>query len=74
MHHSSPKFVDTKTAAAHLACSAAFLTKIRGSGGGPIFHKFGKSVRYRVDELDAYASARAHGSTAEYVGQPNVVG
>jgi hypothetical protein len=38
----------------------------RRPGGGPRFHKIGKAVRYKIDELDAYAASREHGSTAEY--------
>jgi hypothetical protein len=63
------KIVDTKAAAAHLACSVSFLQKCRGTGGGPRFHKLGKAVRYTVEELDAYAAAREHASTAEYAGE-----
>jgi hypothetical protein len=69
---SLPKYTNTKDAAAHLACSVSFLEKCRGAGGGPRFHKIGKAVRYKIDELDAYAAAREHGSTAEYARDPQV--
>jgi hypothetical protein len=59
-------YLNTKGAAGHLACSTSYLEKCRVTGGGPRFHKIGKAVRYRIEELDAFASAREHRSTAEY--------
>jgi hypothetical protein len=60
------KYTDTRGAAAHLACSASYLEKCRVTGAGPRFLKIGKAVRYRLADLDAFAEARAHGSTSEY--------
>ena len=60
------QYINTRGAAQHLACSASYLEKCRVSGGGPRFHKIGKAVRYKIEELDAFASAREHRSTAEY--------
>jgi hypothetical protein len=62
----APKYTNTRGAAEHLALSASYLEKRRLSGGGPRFIKIGKAVRYRIDELDAWAAARLHGSTSEY--------
>ncbi len=61
------KYTNTRGAAAHLACSASFLEKCRVTGGGPAFVKLGRAVRYRLEDLDAFASARVHGSTSEYI-------
>jgi hypothetical protein len=62
----SQKYTDTRGAAAHLACSASYLEKCRITGAGPRFLKIGKAVRYKLADLDAFADARAHGSTSEY--------
>ena len=62
----APTYTDTRGAAAHLACSASYLEKERVTGGGPRFIKIGKSVRYRIADLDAWASGRTFGSTSEY--------
>jgi hypothetical protein len=64
------KYTDTRGAAAHLACSASFLEKCRVTGVGPKFIKIGRAVRYALADLDAFANARVHGSTAEYAGRP----
>ena len=60
------KYTNTKGAAEHLACSSSYLEKCRVTGLGPKFIKIGKAVRYKIDELDAWADGRAHGSTSEY--------
>lgn len=69
----APKYTNTRGAAEHLACSVRYLEKCRATGGGPHFHKLGRAVRYRIDELDAFANAREHISTAEYARGPQDV-
>jgi hypothetical protein len=59
-------YTDTRGAAAHLGCSASCLEKYRVAGGGPRFIKIGKSVRYKIEQLDAWASGRTFASTSEY--------
>lgn len=49
--------MNTSDAARYLGCSVAFLKKLRGQGEGPAYHKFGKAVRYREDDLMAWAEA-----------------
>ena len=66
MDAAQTKYTDTRGAAAHLACSASFLEKCRVAGGGPTFVKLGRAVRYRIEDLDAFARARVHGATSEY--------
>jgi hypothetical protein len=51
------RFVDTEAAARYLALEAHTLECYRSLVGGPIFHKFGKWVRYAVDDLDAWAES-----------------
>jgi hypothetical protein len=53
-------------AANHLNCSGGYLSKGRVTGEGPRFLKLGKAIRYRLEDLDAWANDRMHDSTAEY--------
>jgi hypothetical protein len=59
-------------AANHLNCSGGYLSKGRVTGEGPRFLKLGKAIRYRLEDLDAWASDRMHGSTAEYSSRAEV--
>ena len=43
------------------AATFASAYSYRSLGGGPIFHKFGKWVRYAVDDLDAWADMKKAG-------------
>ena len=53
------KRITTKEAARYLGISKSRLEKLRGAGGGPIFIRLGRAVRYDTGELDRYlASAR----------------
>jgi hypothetical protein len=57
------KLLDTVEAAAHLAqrglpISSYRLKDLRTIGGGPRFRKYGRFVRYEIDELDAWAESR----------------
>jgi len=61
------KYTNTRGAASHLSCSESYLEKARVVGDGPRYVKVGRAVRYRIDDLDAWAEARAFGSTSEYV-------
>jgi hypothetical protein len=57
------RFVDTEAAARYLALEAHTLECYRSLGGGPVFHKFGKWVRYAVDDLDAWAASCRRSTT-----------
>jgi hypothetical protein len=59
------KYVNAKAAAAYLDISPSTLEKQRIRGDGAVFHKFGKRVVYRLDDLDAYAERNRHKSTSE---------
>ena len=50
--------LDTREAAARLGLSPKTLERYRASGGGPEFQKPGSRVRYRLKDLEAWASAR----------------
>ena len=57
-------FVDTQAAARYLALSPHSLECYRSFGGGPPFYKFGKFVRYAVQDLEAWALERRLGQSA----------
>ena len=56
--------VNTEAAARYLALEAHTLECYRSLGGGPAYHKFGKWVRYAVDDLDAWADSCRRATTA----------
>ena len=58
--------VDTKKASEILAISHNTLKKYRITGGGPIFMKFGRTVRYDMADLHDWASLRKFDNTADY--------
>ncbi len=55
----------TADAAAYLGLSPATLEKWRVQGGGPPFERLGRSVRYKVTALDAWASERSARNTSD---------
>lgn len=57
--------LNTEHAAAYLGLSPATLEKWRVQGGGPLFERLGRSIRYKVEALDAWASERSARNTAE---------
>lgn len=61
--------LNTEQAAAYLGTVRPnTLEKWRVIGGGPAYLKVGRSVAYRVADLDAWLDARRFGSTSEYQG------
>jgi hypothetical protein len=59
------KYVNAKAAAAYLDISTSTLEKQRIRGDGAVFHKLGKRVVYRLEDLDAYADRNRRQSTSE---------
>jgi hypothetical protein len=57
--------LDTAAAAQFLGCSPSKLNKSRVTGGGPVFVKDGRSVRYIRRDLIAYRDARKRRSTSD---------
>lgn len=57
--------VDTVEAASQLGWKPNTLEKLRVRGEGPPFVKLGRSVRYRVADLESYVAARIVNSTSE---------
>lgn len=60
-----PLVVDTEGAAARLGLNPRTLENQRSRGDGPPFVRLGRTIRYRVCDLDAYVSARIARNTAE---------
>lgn len=58
------RFVDTEAAARYLALEAHTLECYRSVGGGPVYHKFGRWVRYAIEDLDAWAESCRRSTTA----------
>jgi len=48
-----------------LGVSLSWLNKARVRGGGPIFVKFRRSVRYAADDLAAFIAKRRRTSTSD---------
>lgn len=65
MSHDRHEFFNTRHAAAYLDLSPRTLDGYRLTGAGPAFHRFGNRVRYRRDDLDAWAEKRRAITTAE---------
>lgn len=61
-----PEVFDTQGAAAYCGgISRAMLERLRVTGGGPRFVKFGNLVRYRKADLDNWMAERVVASTSE---------
>jgi hypothetical protein len=54
----APGLLDPDQAAAYLATTAEHLTNLRADGQRPSYVKVGRRVRYRVEDLEAYAANR----------------
>ena len=61
--HKSP-FLNTAQAAFYISLSKRTLEKMRVTGGGPIYRKHGRYVRYHIDDLKAWSKARSKASTS----------
>jgi excisionase family DNA binding protein len=58
-------YMTPKEAAEYLRSSPSTLAKRRLFGGGPIFTRIGKAVRYRRSDLDAWMAGTARRSTSD---------
>lgn len=59
-----PEIMNSYQAADYLAVSEGSLRSMRSCGYGPTFHREGRAIRYRRDELDAYIAALDAAATA----------
>lgn len=53
-------------AAEYLGLAVSTLNKWRCHGGGPVFIKMGRSVRYRVEDLEAFVRGNRMSSSSAY--------
>ena len=60
------KMLDTVAAAARVGVKPNTLEKLRVVGGGPRYFKVGKSVRYKLEDIDLWLNERCAGSTSDY--------
>lgn len=64
---SRTRMIDTAAAADYVGLAKNTLEKARVYGGGPIFAKYRRAVRYSVDELDVWIAKNSAASTSEHV-------
>jgi excisionase family DNA binding protein len=58
-------YLTPRETAAYLRTSINTLAKLRVYGGGPSFARWGRAIRYRREDLDAFMAARLVRSTSE---------
>ena len=59
------RYLNNDEAATFLRLSPRTLEKQRVIGGGPRFRKFGRRVLYALEDLEAWANARAFDMTSD---------
>jgi excisionase family DNA binding protein len=62
---SSETYFRPKEAAAYLRSSTSTLAKLRVYGGGPVFCRVGRSIRYRKSDLDEFMAHTCARSTSD---------
>ena len=62
----SSELFTVSEAARKLKLSESYLNKCRTNGGGPVFVRLGRAIRYREADLDAWVRGQAAASTSEY--------
>lgn len=70
---SPPPALRTPEAAAYLNVQPATLEQWRWNGRGPRFAKIGRSVRYRLADLEAFLEERVFRSTTEAGGVQRIL-
>lgn len=58
-------FLSTDDVARYLGLSSRTLERFRVEGRGPAYHKFGRAVKYRRDNLLEWAERQLRHSTSE---------
>ncbi|MFN3225786.1 MAG: helix-turn-helix transcriptional regulator [Hyphomicrobiales bacterium] len=58
-------FLTTREAARFLKLKPNTLEKMRVYGGGPVYRKHGRHVRYHIDDLNAWSDLRKKDSTSD---------
>lgn len=62
---SEDRWVDTDGAAKHCGLAVSTMEKLRVAGGGCPYSKRGRSVRYRIADLNTWMSAQLIESTSQ---------
>lgn len=62
-------YLNEKELAERLNVSEKWVQKMRGTGGGVRFHKWGRMVRYAIADVVAFEGASVRNSTSD-LGQP----
>ena len=62
---SPPTVLTTPEAAHYLGLATSTLNKWRCHGGGPMFIKLGRAVRYRQEDLNTFLTDSAKRSTSD---------
>ena len=62
---SNTKVLTTPPAAAYMGLKPSTLEAWRVRGGGPVFLKLGKAVRYRQSDLDRFLDEQSRRSTSQ---------
>ena len=57
--------LNTKQASKYLGLSDSYVEKMRVRGGGPIFKKIGRCVRYSTRDLDEFLDQKTLRSTSD---------
>jgi predicted DNA-binding transcriptional regulator AlpA len=60
------RIVNAEAAAHMLGISSITLARWRVVGGGPKFLKLGRSVRYRLTDLETWLTKQQHENTSQY--------
>ena len=58
-------YLTTPEAARYVGLAASTLKRYRMTGEGPVYHRLGGRVRYRREDLDAWAGERRLVSTVD---------
>ena len=58
-------YLNTVEAGRYLGLSHRTLRRYRVTGEGPLYYRLGGRVRYRRDDLDAWAAKRQEASTSD---------
>lgn len=59
------RWVDTEAGAAHVGVAISTMEKLRVYGGGCPYSKRGRSVRYKISDLDRWMSSRMVETTSQ---------
>lgn len=64
--------LNSKEAAEYLRLTVGYLAKLRCTGDGPAFIKFGAKVLYKEDDLSAYIENNVHKNTSDQTTENSV--